>query len=54
MVFKLEITETLQRTIEVTADLEEVAFRIVKEKYACGEIVLDSSDFIAVDIDFTK
>ena len=49
-IFKTEITETLQRTIEVEADNEGDALRKVKEMYKNEEIVLDSSDFVGVEI----
>ena len=47
-IFKTEITETLQRTIEVEAENEGDALRKVKEMYKNEEIVLDSSDFVGV------
>lgn len=49
-IFKTEITETLQRTIEVEAENEEDALRKVKKMYKNEEIVLDSSDFVGVEI----
>ena len=49
-IFKTEITETLQRTIEVEAENEGDALRKVKEMYKSEEIVLDSSDFVSVEI----
>ena len=49
-IFKTEITETLQRTIEVEADNEGNALQKVKEMYKNEEIVLDSSDFVGVEI----
>ena len=48
--FKTEITETLQRTIEVEAENEGDALRKVKDMYKNEEIVLDSSDFVGVEI----
>lgn len=48
--FKTEITETLQRTIEVEAESEEDALQKVKEMYKNEEIVLDSCDFVGVEI----
>ena len=47
-IFKTEITEILQRTIEVEAENEGEALRKVKEMYKNEEIVLDSSDFVGV------
>ena len=49
--FKTEITETLQRTIEVEAESEEDALQKVKEMYKNEEIVLDSSDFVGAEIE---
>jgi hypothetical protein len=49
--FLVEITETLQRTIEVQAADRDSAYEIVKAKYDACEYVLDSSDFIGVDFD---
>ena len=50
-IIKTEITETLQRTIEVEAENEEEALRKVKEMYKNEEIVLDSSDFVGVEFE---
>lgn len=44
--FNIEITETVQRQIEVEADSYDEALKIVKQKYRNSEIVLDSTDFI--------
>lgn len=44
--YKIEITETLQRTIEVEKDSILDALNEVELKYNNEEIVLDSSDFI--------
>ena len=48
--FEIEIEEILQRVINVDADSEEEAIRIVKEKYRNEEIVLDELDFKEVNI----
>ena len=50
-IFKTEITETLQRTIEVEVENEGDALRKVKEMYKNEEIVLDSSDFVGVEFE---
>jgi len=42
--YKIEITETLQKVIEVNAKNEEEAYEQVKKMYKNEEIVLDSSD----------
>lgn len=44
--YKIEITETLQRIIEIDATSEVEAYDIINNQYKNGEIVLDSSDFI--------
>ena len=44
--FKIEIVETLQKTIVVLSDNLENAIDKVREHYYNGEIVLDSNDFI--------
>lgn len=50
MKFKIEITETLQKIVEIEAkDLSE-AITIVATDYANGEIVLDSMDFVGYEI----
>ena len=49
--FKVEITETLQRTIEVEAEDLDDAISKAKEKYYNEEVVLDSEDYI--DTEFT-
>ncbi len=48
--FEFEITETLQRVVEVKAESSEIAFKIVKESYQNEEIVLDDSDFVGKEI----
>lgn len=51
MKFKIEITETLQRTIEVEASSQEQALKHIREQYASGEIVLDSNDYVDTRFD---
>jgi|SRR5690606_12819700 len=51
-IFQLEITETLQRIVEVKAKSEDEALKIVSEKYKNEQIVLDSSDFLNKEINF--
>jgi hypothetical protein len=53
-IFEFEITETLQRKIAVESDNEEEAFDKVKSMYRCGEIVLDSDDFVDNEIIFVE
>ena len=45
-IFDVTVTEELTRTISVKADSVEEAERKIRAKYANGEIVLDSSDYI--------
>ena len=49
--YQVEVTETLQRIVEVVAHTAEEAIAQVTEKYREGRIVLDSSDFIDVKIE---
>lgn len=44
--FTVEITETLQRQIEVEAADKNEAISKVREKYYNEEVVLDSGDYI--------
>lgn len=47
--FNIEITETLQRQIEIEAEDYDEAMKIIKDKYHNSEIVLDSNDYIDTD-----
>jgi len=44
--FEIEITETLQRVVEVEANSENEAYNIVNQQYNNEEIVLDNTDFV--------
>ena len=46
MKIKVEITETLQKTIEVDVDNLEDALSIVIRKYRDSEIILDDTSYI--------
>ena len=46
MKYKVEITETLQKTIEVEASDESEAILIVKNLYRKEEIILDDTSYI--------
>ena len=50
MKYKIEITEILQKTIEVDADDLELAMLMVKEKYKNSEIILDDMSYIDTKI----
>jgi len=54
MKYIVEITETLQRQVEVEASNEEEACDIVSEQYRNCEIVLDAEDFIEKEINVIK
>lgn len=49
--FVVEITETLQRCVEVEAENENEAIIAVKRKYRKEEIVLYPEDFVDVEFD---
>ena len=49
--FKIEIKETLSRTVEVQAKSLEHALEIVSKQYNDEIIVLDSDDFVAHSIE---
>ena len=44
--YQIEIQETLARIITVTASNEDMAIKIVKDRYHDGEIVLGYGDFV--------
>ena len=44
--FRVEIMETLSRTIETEAESEEAAVMIVRQMYRSSDIILDASDYI--------
>lgn len=48
--FKFEITETLQKTINIEAENENDAYKIISDMYKNGDIILDSDDFIDKEI----
>ena len=50
MKFQVQITETLQRLVEVDARSDRDAELFVRQQYRSGEIVLDSSDHIDTDV----
>lgn len=53
-IYQVEITETLQRVIEVEAESEEDAIEMIEEQYKDEDIVLDYSNFMGYDIDIFK
>lgn len=46
--YKVTITETLTRTITVTASDKIYASKIVKDKYFDDEIILDKGDLLLI------
>lgn len=50
MIFKIEITETLQRIVEVEADSLNEAINKVDDDYDDCKINLDSGDFVEYKI----
>lgn len=52
--FKVEITETLQRTITIIAKDENAAINEAKDLYFDEEVVLDSNDYIDTDFEIVE
>ena len=52
--YRIEITETLSRTIETEAESEAVAVEKVRQMYRNGDIILDASDYIETEISVKK
>lgn len=50
MRYLVEITEILQKQIEVEVDNEEEAIRLVKSQYYKGNIILDETNYIDTEI----
>lgn len=48
--FKFEITETLQKTINIEAENEIDAYKLINDMYKNGDIILDTDDFIDKEI----
>jgi len=48
--FKIEITEILQKVIEVQAQNQDEAYKLVREKYKNEEIVLTDYDCVDTNI----
>lgn len=47
--YNIEITETIQKTIQVEAENEQEALRIAMKRYKNSEVILTDEDFIDVD-----
>ena len=52
--YKIQVTETSSRIIEVTASSAEMAERIVKKMYIEEEVVLDYADYDYVNFDLIE
>ena len=50
MKYEVEITETLQHSVEVNAASAEDAERQIRAAYRAGDIVLNAEDCAAVEI----
>lgn len=48
--FRVEITETLSRTIETEAESEDDAVEKVRQMYRNCDIILDDSDYVETEI----
>ena len=48
--YNIEITETIQKIVEIEADNEQVALHIAMKKYKNSEVILTDEDFL--DLDF--
>ena len=49
--YKVTLTETLQREVEIEADDINGAINIAQEMYDNSEIILDETDYKGVEID---
>ena len=54
MKYIIEITETLQRQIEVEVQNESEVINLIKGKYKNEEIILSEQDFIDYEINIIK
>ena len=48
--YRVEIIETLSRTIETVAENEDTAIEKVRQMYQNCDIILDASDYIETEI----
>ncbi|MDD2434594.1 MAG: DpnD/PcfM family protein [Bacilli bacterium] len=51
MIYKVEITETLQKTVEIEAESLDEAIKIVKKCYYQCEYILDYSNYFNTEFD---
>lgn len=52
--YRVEITETLQKTITVLAENENAAIDEAKDLYGDCEVILDYNDFSDVDFEIVE
>lgn len=52
MKYLVEISETLQRKVEIEADNPSDAIQVAKDKYYNSEIVLDADDIVDGEVGF--
>lgn len=52
--YKIEITETLQKQIEVEASSKEEAIKKTKEQYQNQEIVLNENDYVDTEYSYIE
>ena len=52
--YLVEITETSQRQITVSAETRDEAEQIVRKKYRDGEIILNEQDYVDTDFHVIK
>lgn len=52
--YKIEITETLQRQIEVEASSKEEALKKIKEQHQNQEIVLNENDYVDTEYSYIE
>lgn len=52
--FNFEITEILQKTIQINADNASEAYRIIKDMYDNEEVVLYTEDYLETEISFLE
>ncbi|MDD2191463.1 MAG: DpnD/PcfM family protein [Bacteroidales bacterium] len=49
--YRIEVTETLKRVIDIEAESTEEALSLVRKQYKSEDIVLDANDFVSYSID---
>jgi hypothetical protein len=52
--FKVTITETLRKTVEVEAKDQDEATQMVSDKWKAGEVILDAECFQGVEVEAAK